>query len=168
MKAALLLIGAFLFCGGTLCGQSIPITRAISLADTTVTLPGDLKGRPAILVLGFSKNSSQQTKPWTEAIERDFGSQEKIAFYQFPMLQEVPRLVRSFVLQGMRKPLNTAQRSHFCQSSITERLGNRRFISLVPTMLMCFWSMDRGVFSGKQAGLSRKNSTTACASEQRQ
>jgi len=29
------------------------------------------------------------------------------------MLQEVPRLVRSFVLQGMRKPLNTAQRSHF-------------------------------------------------------
>jgi len=113
MKAALLLIGAFLLCGGTLCGQSIPITRAISLADTTVTLPGDLKGRPAILVLGFSKNSSQQTKPWTEAIERDFESQEKIAFYQLPMLQEVPRLVRSFVLQGMRKPLNTAQRSHF-------------------------------------------------------
>ena len=113
MKAALLLLGLLLFCCDHLCGQFIPVTRATSLDDITVNLPGDLKGRPAILVLGFSKNSSRQTKPWADAIERDFGSEHKIVFYQLPMLQEVPHLLRGFVLQGMRKPLSTAQRSHF-------------------------------------------------------
>lgn len=116
MKAALFLLGLSLLGGAHLCGQSglsIPITHAVSLADTTVNLPDDLKGRPAVLVLGFSKSSSRQIKPWADAIERDFPADSKIALYQLPMLQELPHLLRGLVLQGMRKPLSPTERAHF-------------------------------------------------------
>jgi len=113
MKAAFLLLGSLVLFCDPLRGQSIPVTDARSLADNVIKLPDDLKGKPAVLVLGFSKSSSRQTKPWADELNRDFGSDPKIAFYQLPMLQEVPCPLRGFVLQGMRKPLSTADRKHF-------------------------------------------------------
>ena len=113
MKAGRLLLLSLLLCCDHLRGQSIPTTHATSLADTHVNLPGDLKGRLAILVIGFSKSSSRQTKTWSDRIERDFKSNTRIVSYQLPMLQQVPRLFRGIVLEGMRKPLSTAQRTRF-------------------------------------------------------
>jgi hypothetical protein len=113
MRFTQFLCGALLFCGSRLGGQSIPVTRAVSMAGTVINLPADFKGKPAILVLGFTKKSSSQTKIWGEAIDHDFRSDSKIAYFQLPMLQHVPRLFRSMVVQGIRSPLDSSQRNRF-------------------------------------------------------
>lgn len=113
VRAVVVLLVCLLTGFPSLSAQSIPVTQAGSLAGATVHLPADLRGRPGLLVLGFSRSSSQQTKPWADAIDRDFGSDRKLAFYQLPMLQQLPRVMRGFVLQGIRKPLSSADRARF-------------------------------------------------------
>ena len=112
-KTILLLAGMAALRASRLGAQSIPVTRAESLAGNVVNLPADLKGRPAILVLGFSRKSSAQTKPWGDVIEHDFKSDSQINYYQLPMLEQVPRFIRGIVTDGIRKPLSSEQRTRF-------------------------------------------------------
>ena len=93
--------------------QSIPNTRAESLAGTTISLPSDLDRKAAILVLGFSKKASSETKTWADFIWRDFENDPHVVYYQMPVLEDVPSLLRGFVLQGIRKHLAPADRAHF-------------------------------------------------------
>lgn len=113
MKSALATLLMIPLSGFATSAQSIPEIHARTLADTTVNLPADLKGRIAVLILGFSKASSSQTKPWGEAISRDFGSDPHVVYYTMPVLADVPGFIRGFVVNSIRKQLPPGERGHF-------------------------------------------------------
>jgi hypothetical protein len=110
MKYALL---ALLLACKVSTAQSIPVTRAQSFGGTQVNLPSDLSGRIGVLVLGFSKKSSLETKGWGDSVLRDYGTDPHVVYYQMPVLADVPILVRGFILQGIRKQMSPAERMHF-------------------------------------------------------
>ena len=54
--------------------QTIPEAHCTSLAGTTVNLPTVLRGRTAILVLGFSRDSQQSVTIWGRRLAADFAN----------------------------------------------------------------------------------------------
>ncbi|HEY0758291.1 MAG TPA: hypothetical protein VGD59_03445 [Acidisarcina sp.] len=93
--------------------QKIPETNASTLAGNVVHLPLDLRGKIGVLVLGFSKKSSEQCHSWDEGISRDFGSNAHTAYYQMPVLEDVPGLIRSMVIHSMRSDIPAATQVRF-------------------------------------------------------
>lgn len=93
--------------------QRIPDIHAPTLAGVTASLPGDLHGRFGILVLGFSKQSSQQCHAWDDQIERDFGGDPRVVYYQMPVLADVPGLLRGIILRIMSRDLPAPARARF-------------------------------------------------------
>ncbi len=93
--------------------ETMPVLRGESFADVRVDLPAGLHGRVGILVLGFSKKSSAQTKLWNEALMPDFGSDPRVAYYEAAVLADVPWLFRGTVVKGIRSGMAPAERAHF-------------------------------------------------------
>lgn len=84
-----------------LCAQELPRIEARNLLGQAVNLPEASAGRPAILVIGFSHASQNQTKPWDQRLEHEFDA-AKVAVYPIAVLQAVPRLVRGMVVHGIK------------------------------------------------------------------
>jgi hypothetical protein len=93
--------------------DAIPPLHGQSFADTTVNLPADLNGRPGILVLGFSKKSSAQTKTWNDVVLPDYGSNPHIVYYESAVLADVPSFIRGTILKSIRNSMSPAERAHF-------------------------------------------------------
>lgn len=93
--------------------ERIPELRAATLAGPTIALPADLSGRTAILMLGFSKKSSEEIKPWADAVFRDFNPQARTLAYEMPVLEDVPSFIRGMVIKSIRKPLTEPERARF-------------------------------------------------------
>lgn len=112
MTKTLLLLFLCIGCKGVL-GQSIPALHGQSFDGNQVNLPGDLKGKIGIFILGFDKKSSEQTKGWSDSVLRDYGNDPGILYFQMPVLADVPGLIRGMVLQGIKRQQSEAERSHF-------------------------------------------------------
>lgn len=93
--------------------QMMPQVEGESLAGRKVVLPDAAKGHVAILVLGFTKASKEPTSAWGRRIASEFGSQNGFELYQLPVLQDVPRLLRSMVVSGIKKGVKENMRDHF-------------------------------------------------------
>ena len=89
-------------------GTELPLLQAKPLAGGAITLPNDSKGRPALLVVGFSKASANVTRPWLEACHAAAAAKpadKRAACYDVRMLAEVPSLLRGLVESAMRSGL---------------------------------------------------------------
>jgi hypothetical protein len=76
-------------------------------------LLADLSGKIGVLVLGFSKKSSLETRGWGDSVLRDYGTDPHVVFYQMPVLADVPTLMRGLIFEGIRKKMSPAERVHF-------------------------------------------------------
>jgi hypothetical protein len=89
-------------------GTDLPVLQAKMLAGGAITLPNDGKGRPVLLVVGFSKASANVTRPWSEACRSAAAAKpadKRLTCYDVRMLAEVPSLLRGLVESGMRSGL---------------------------------------------------------------
>ena len=93
--------------------ETVPPLRGQSFADAQVDLPADLHGRAVIFVIGFSKKSSVQTKPWNDALLPDYGNDPHIVYYQAAVLADVPSLIRGTIVKSIRNNMSPAERAHF-------------------------------------------------------
>jgi hypothetical protein len=91
----------------------IPHLEGDSLSGHHVVLPDVAAGKVAVLILGFTRASKGPTSAWSKQLFADYGQQAGVAIYQLPVLQEVPRLIRSFVISGMRKDVPQSLQDHF-------------------------------------------------------
>ncbi|HEY0795247.1 MAG TPA: hypothetical protein VGD64_05655 [Acidisarcina sp.] len=107
----LVVVGAM--CGVVAHGQKIPETHAKTLAGNVANLPADLHGKLGVLVLGFSKKSSDECHGWDDQISRDFGGSARIVYYEMPVLEDVPGMIRGMVVRGIRNGLTPAARARF-------------------------------------------------------
>jgi hypothetical protein len=111
MRLRLLLFIVMASTGGF--SETIPALRGTSFADAKVELPGDLHGRAGILILGFSKKSSEQTKMWSDALMLDYGNNPRFVYYEAAVLGDAPALVRGTVVKWIRGGMAPAERAHF-------------------------------------------------------
>jgi len=91
----------------------IPQTHATSLASTAVVLPDDLRGRVGVLVLGFSKSSGEVCKGWGQRLAESYRDSREVTYYQMPVLEAVPKLIRGMVVKSIKSGVPEAEQAHF-------------------------------------------------------
>lgn len=91
----------------------IPTVHGTSFAGTQVTLPDDLRDRPVVLVLGFSKSSGDVCKGWGQRLEKSYRNSGEVMFYQMPVLESVPKFVRGMVLKSIKSGVPEREQPHF-------------------------------------------------------
>jgi hypothetical protein len=110
-KAAVVLVAVALPCWGVL-AQSLPATEGVTLSGKPTTLARDVSGKPAVVVIGFSKASSSETAAWAKRLKGDAGL-AGMAVYQVAVLEEVPKLVRGMVKSSIRGSVPVADQGTF-------------------------------------------------------
>jgi hypothetical protein len=89
-------------------GTMLPSLPAKTLNGAQVALPKDLKGHPALFVIGFSKAAAGATRPWLEACRSAVSPQpvaSRVSCYDVRMVADIPWLLRGLVEMSMRSGL---------------------------------------------------------------
>lgn len=80
-----------------------PPLAARTLADREFALPADLPHGPTLLIIGFTEDSRSQTSAWTRALATDADLQAAVAVFQVAVIEDVPALMRRFVVGSIRR-----------------------------------------------------------------
>lgn len=91
----------------------VPASHATTFSGQSIAFPEVLAGRPAILVVSFSRKGGEAARQWNERLSRDFGSNPAIAYYNLPMLADVPSLLRRMVTSAIKKSVPSRDHPHF-------------------------------------------------------
>jgi hypothetical protein len=108
-KAATLL----LLCTEMSQGEPIPSTRGTHLSGQTITLPQDLNTRFTVLILGFSRKSSQSSTEWGKSIEEDLGTDRNVTWLAVPILPDLPRPLRGVLVRAFHKAVPASLQASF-------------------------------------------------------
>jgi len=92
---------ATLVLGASLAAQ-VPRTEGKTLSQNPLVIADLIKGKPALLIVTFSKNAGENAKEWTKALQAK-GINNRCVFYQVAELEDVPRFFRRLVIAAMRK-----------------------------------------------------------------
>ncbi len=87
-----------------------PAIQAENLDGQRTAFPAAAAGRPAIVVMGFTHTSQNQTKLWSVRLNHD---PAKPVVYSIAALEDVPRLVRGMAVHGIKGGVPKEQRDHF-------------------------------------------------------
>jgi hypothetical protein len=93
--------------------ETIPVTHGTTLSGKEIVLPQDLHPGRTILILGFTKKSSESSRDWGKRIAPLLASDPTVAWFQIPILASVPRLVRGMVLSSMKKDVPQITQQYF-------------------------------------------------------
>jgi hypothetical protein len=99
---------------------------AETLAGSALVLPEALPAQPVVLVVGFSRESREACRSWSERL-REPDRPARLAVYQVAVIDYVPRLFRGLVASGIRKGVPTALHDHFLL--VTEQGGAWRALA---------------------------------------
>ncbi len=91
----------------------IPKTQETALAGNQVALPDDVRGKVGVLVLGFSKKSGDVCKGWGQRLTESYRDSREVMYYQMPVLESVPKLIRGMVVKSIRSGVPNAEQVHF-------------------------------------------------------
>jgi hypothetical protein len=86
----------------SLIGIKFPTLSADSLAGDTVTLPDSVKGRVALVVMSFKRDSQNQNDSWLGPFEKEFGQKQGFFFYEVPMIRRRFVFMAPLIDSGMR------------------------------------------------------------------
>jgi hypothetical protein len=93
-------------------GATLPRIEGTTLNDQKVVLPDSSRYQAIVLILGFSHKSAEQTDGWGERLAKDYASQPAVGYFEVPVLQSAPGMVRPMILHGMRKGTPVAAQGH--------------------------------------------------------
>jgi hypothetical protein len=105
---AALLICAF--CLAAFAADAFPHLNGQTFGERAVTIPDAFKGKPAILVITFTRAAQDQARGWTDKLKKE---STNIATYQVLELEDVPRLVRGFVRGSIRRSIPKESQDNF-------------------------------------------------------
>jgi hypothetical protein len=94
-----------LFAALGLAADTFPTLETENLLNQKVVLPDAARGKPAVLVIGFTHASQTQTKSWTDSLGMEFPA------YSIAVLEDAPRLVRPMAIAGMKSGVAQDQRA---------------------------------------------------------
>jgi hypothetical protein len=104
--------------GSGLAGQGrgpavIPAVRGTTFAGAKVTLPDELQGRVGVLIVGFSQSSRKEMTEWGVRLADDADRPAGLVFYELPVLESVPRVLRGWVTKKIRDAVSAPGQQHF-------------------------------------------------------
>lgn len=108
-----MVVRAVLLWASAVGAESLPPLKTTSLTGHEVVLPDAARAKVGILIIGFTKRSSEATSAWGRAVERDFGGDPRCMVFQVAVLEDVPRLFRGMVIKGVQKGVPTSLQDRF-------------------------------------------------------
>ena len=87
--------------------EQFPQMEGENLLGKKVTLPDATNGHAAVIVIGFTHGSQNQTKAWTASV------QQELPVYSIAVLEDAPRLVRGMAVRGMKGGVPEDKRDRF-------------------------------------------------------
>ncbi len=84
-------------------GDQLPPIAGEFLTGRRVTLPGDSRGRIAVLFMGFTYASRVPVEAWGGWFRASFGTRDGLTFYEMPIIGGLAKLGRWFIDSGMRR-----------------------------------------------------------------
>jgi hypothetical protein len=93
--------------------QNVPSTTAKALDGSSVVLPRPQSQKPLLVMVGFSRKSSEDFQQWNRRALSPYLTDPRIDYYELPELQGAPSFVRPMILHGMRRDVPAAEHSHF-------------------------------------------------------
>jgi hypothetical protein len=91
----------------------IPETHGTALSGDPVALPDVLRGKVGVLVLGFSHGSRDTVTEWGRRLAAEYRASPAVLYYEMPVLEGVPRLIRGYVLKSIRSSVPEAMQTRF-------------------------------------------------------
>ena len=91
--------------------EQLPKTASESLAGRQMMLPDALKGRSAVVIVGFSKSSQTSVKEWDTRARKQLGAAFDV--YQVAVLEDAPRFVRGMITHAMKGSTPADRQDHF-------------------------------------------------------
>ena len=91
----------------------IPPVHGAVLTGEKVDLPEGLRGKVGVLVIGFSQASRDEVEDWGRRLDEQYRSSAAVAFYEMPVLESVPHVLRGFVLKQIERSVSTGGKRRF-------------------------------------------------------
>jgi hypothetical protein len=92
---------------------SIPTVHGSTFAGESVALPEALRGKVGLLIVGFSQTSRTEASDWGHRLADDPQRPAGLAYYELPVLESVPRLLRGLVLKKIKESVSQNGQAHF-------------------------------------------------------
>lgn len=100
--------------------QRIPEVHTTSFSGDLVDMPAMLQGKIAILILGFSKGARAQATLWGRRLPTDYFYSPDVLYFEMPVLESVPRLLRGAVLRSIKSNVSIRSQPHFAPLTTDE------------------------------------------------
>ncbi len=107
-----ILMAALLSSRAAVYGQEMPKTAGETLSGKQMVLADVVRGHPAILVAGFSRQGGNGTGVWVKAIHAD-PALAGIPVYEIAQIAGAPGLIRGMIRSGMKKSVPAAEHDSF-------------------------------------------------------
>ncbi len=124
-------------------GALLPPVAGRSLSGQPVQLPDAARGRPALLIFGFSRPGGGDARLWSERFQRDPAARQAAVCFNVMVLESVPRLLRGMVSGSIRSGMPAALRDR----SILVYQGEaewRRRLNVSSDQYACVAVLDAG------------------------
>jgi len=84
-------------------GDAFPRLEAEFLTGRKAVLPDAAAGKSALILMGFTYDSRHDVEAWVEQMGGEIGPNEKITYFQVPIIGGMGRMAKWFIDSGMRK-----------------------------------------------------------------
>jgi hypothetical protein len=108
-------------------GETFPRFEVEVLSGGKAVLPEAAKGRVALLVAGFSRDSQNVMQPWVDRFVKDFGRDPRLVAYSVAVLEGAPRFIRPLIVGGMRKSVPATDAPRFLLAFHEEKVWKQTF-----------------------------------------
>lgn len=92
---------------------TIPHLDVKRMDGTGFALPGDLRAKVNVLVIGFTRKAGTSNKAWIDRFEQGFRDEPAVAVFGVAVLASVPPLFRRLALDGVKKSVPDTKRGDF-------------------------------------------------------
>jgi hypothetical protein len=92
--------------------QEIPKTTGETLNGKPIVLADEVRGHPAVLVAGFSREGGNGTAAWVKSIHAD-AALSGFTVYEIAEIAGAPSLIRGMIKSSMKKGVPPAEQSYF-------------------------------------------------------
>jgi len=84
-------------------GDAFPRLEAEFLTGRKAVLPDAAAGKSALVMMGFTYDSRFAVEKWAEHLRPEFAANDKVTFFEVPVIGGMGRMAKWFIDSGMRK-----------------------------------------------------------------
>jgi hypothetical protein len=113
MRSSLAILPALLLIASAVPAQTIPPEHATTLANQPIELPQALLGRKTVLLVSFSRASTDNVTAWFHDLANDYRSSPTVLYYALPVVAGAPGFLRGIISRKIGESVSTPARPRF-------------------------------------------------------